>query len=83
MTELLRKAIEELERLPEPDQEALAAWLLDELKAEQRWAELLAASPETLARLAEGAVHEFQAGKTQPLDTIVGRGDKGRGTSGK
>lgn len=68
MTEQLRKAIEELERLPESDQEALAAWLLDELRSERRWAELFAASPETLARLAEEAIHEFHAGKTQPFD---------------
>jgi len=38
MTELLRRAIAELEKLPDDQQDAIASRLLAELKDEQSWA---------------------------------------------
>lgn len=61
MTELLEKAFAEAAKLPELEQEALAAWILDELGAEQRWQHALADSADALARLADEAVAEHRS----------------------
>lgn len=67
MTKLLRKALEELWKLPASDQDAVAAILLDELASEQRWADSFAKSQAELAQLARDALAEYQAGRTKPL----------------
>jgi len=58
MTELLQKAFSEASKLPTPDQDKLAAWILDELTSEQRWAEAFAGSADVLERLADEALAE-------------------------
>jgi hypothetical protein len=68
MTELLRKAFEEASKLPPGDQDALASVLLDELDGERRWDSTLEKTHEKLTGLADAAVAEHRAGKTQPLD---------------
>lgn len=68
MTKLLEKAFAEAAKLSESEQEALAAWILEELASERRWEEAFATSADTLARLANEAVTEHQAGNTQELD---------------
>jgi hypothetical protein len=68
MTELLQRAFAEASRLPEAEQEALAAWILAELAAERRWQASFDASADTLAALADEALAEHRAGHTQPLD---------------
>jgi hypothetical protein len=68
MTELLRKAFQEASKLPPGDQDALASVLLEELAGEFRWDSSLAGSPEKLVALADSALAEYRAGKTQPLD---------------
>ena len=68
MTELLRKAFEEADRLPEGDQNALAARLLEEIESEHHWSETFAKSGNALARLADEAVAEHRAGETRDLD---------------
>lgn len=68
MTELLQKAIREIEKLPVEEQDAVAAWILAELAAERRWARALARSQDALAQLAQEALEEHRRGKTQPLD---------------
>lgn len=67
MTQLLEHALEKVAKLPEPEQDAIAAILLDELASEQRWAESFAKSQDVLARLATEALAEHGAGKTKPL----------------
>ncbi len=67
MTELLQKALQEMEKLPASEQDALAALVLDELASEQRWAKSFARSQGALAKLAEEALSEFKAGRTKPL----------------
>lgn len=67
MTELLEKAFGEAARLPEQEQNRLATWLLGELEAERRWDELFARSQDQLASLADEALAEHRAGRTQPL----------------
>lgn len=68
MTELLRKAFEEADRLPERDQNALAARLLEEIESESRWSENFAESGGVLTRLADEALAEHRAGETRALD---------------
>ena len=67
MTKLLDTAISEVAKLPEPEQDALAAILLEELASERRWSESFGKSQDALAKLAEEALAEHAAGRTQPL----------------
>ena len=67
MTKLLEKALKEVAKLPEAEQDAVAAILLDELASEQRWAESFAKSQDKLAKLAEEALADYKAGRTKPL----------------
>ena len=64
MTRLLEKAIEQIAKLPESEQDAVAAVLLEELASAGRWADALAGSQEKLARLAQEALAEYEAGRT-------------------
>lgn len=68
MTKLLDKAFAEAAKLSDQEQEALAAWILEELTSERRWEEAFTASADALARLADEAVAEHKAGQTQELD---------------
>ena len=68
MTKLLEKALQKVSRLPDEQQDALAAMILEELADEKRWAECFARSPDKLARLAQEALAEDQQGSTLPLD---------------
>lgn len=68
MTRLLEKAFSEVAKLPEPEQDALAAAILEELDAERRWDELFLRSGDVLSELAEEALAEHRAGRTRELD---------------
>ncbi len=67
MTKLLEKAFKEVSRLPVVDQNVIAKWLLEELKAEKKWEMLFAESETVLDRLANEALAEHKKGKTKPL----------------
>jgi hypothetical protein len=58
MTELLEKAFAEASKLPQEAQDMLARMLLDDLLAEEKWAEAFAKSQDKLARLAGEALVE-------------------------
>ena len=68
MTQLLERAISEAARLPDPEQDALASLLLEEISSEARWSAAFADSQSQLAQLAADALTEFHAGHTLPLD---------------
>ena len=68
MTKLLEEAFAEASKLPEPEQDALAAVILEELASERRWDQAFADSADLLARLADQALAEHRAGKTHVLD---------------
>jgi len=68
MTELLRKAFEKASKLPAHEQDALASVLLNEIEGEQRWDSTLAETQDELAGLADAALAEHRAGKTDTLD---------------
>jgi hypothetical protein len=68
MTKLLEEAFAEARKLPEAEQEALAAWILEELASERRWQASLAKSLDVLVRMGEEALEEYRQGKTEVLD---------------
>ena len=68
MGKLLDEAIREVSKLPDQEQEAIAAWLLAELASERRWNELFSSSQDVLRRLGRQAREEYRQGKTEPLD---------------
>ncbi|MBX9254483.1 hypothetical protein H1Q63_11085 [Desmonostoc muscorum CCALA 125] len=68
MTKLLEQAIARVKQLPETEQDAIAALILEELEDEARWDKAFAQSHDVLAELAAAALAEDQAGKTQELD---------------
>jgi hypothetical protein len=68
MTRLLEQAFAEANQLPDDEQDALAKFLLEELASERRWSRAFADSQDFLSQLADEALTEHQAGKTQALD---------------
>jgi hypothetical protein len=64
MTELLEKAFAEAAKLPQEAQDMLARMLLDELVAEEKWADAFAKSQDKLTQLADEALTEHRNGKT-------------------
>jgi len=68
MTKLLEKAFKEVKKLPEIEQNALAKWMLEELKSKKKWEKLFAESEDVLEKLAEEALSEHRSGKTKRLD---------------
>ena len=69
MTDLLDKAFEEASRLSQEEQDEIAIFILEELKSERRWAELLSSAPDELADMAKEARREYESGETEPLHT--------------
>lgn len=67
MTELLDKAIQQISKLPPEEQDAVATILLEEIKAEQRWADLFSKSENLLKDLAQEALTEHRSGLTKPF----------------
>jgi hypothetical protein len=53
MTRALKKAFDAASKLPEAEQDALAAAILEELESERRWDEVFQGSPDTLVKLAQ------------------------------
>ena len=68
MTTLLQKAFQEAANLSSEEQDALANWLLAELRSEHRWQKAFASSRDALARLAEEALADERSGRTRKLD---------------
>jgi hypothetical protein len=68
MTKLLQKTFDEASKLPDAEQDTLGRILLDELASERRWDEFFAGSHDLLAELADLALAEHRAGRTEMLD---------------
>jgi hypothetical protein len=68
MTTLLAKAFAEAEKLPPDEQDAFARWMLEELQEEERWSNSFANSLDILEQMADEALEEYRAGKTEILD---------------
>ena len=72
MSPYVRQVIEELEALPLEKQEAYAAFLHEEIKSDEIWDALFAKSHDMLGEMAAEAIAEYKAGRTTPLEDIVG-----------
>ena len=70
MTDLLEKAFGEAARLPEEKQDKLAAWILEEMESERRWARSFDRSADALSRLADNALAER---RVSIADTLLPR----------
>ena len=68
MSKLLEEALTKLAELPESEQDSIATWLLDELESDGRWKSILSDSGGALGRLADEALAEHAAGRTEELD---------------
>ena len=63
MTQLLKQALDAVNRLAPQEQDAIAAIILDELADEQRWDEAFARSQDKLANLAKKVKADIAAGR--------------------
>ena len=68
MTRLLKQAFEAASKLPEDEQNALAALILEEVEAEGDWQKSFEANQEQLGRLADEALDDHRKGRTRLLD---------------
>jgi len=68
VTQLLEQAFAEASKLPEKEQDAVAAVLLEELSSEKRWDAAFALSQTQLSKMADAALAEHDAGSTQPMN---------------
>ena len=68
MTKLLKQILEQASRLPEAEQDSLAAILIEEMADEERWAKAFERSQGALEKLAQEALEEFRRGETTPLE---------------
>ncbi len=64
MTRLLEKAVEQLKKLPNKEQDELAKLIIDEIS----WDYSFEKSEEKLSNLAKEALAEYKSGKTKPLN---------------
>ena len=67
MTRMLADAIAEVRKLPELEQDAMAALILRWIADDHAWDEKFARSQDRLARLANMARAEIEAGQVRPL----------------
>jgi len=65
MTKLLKRAFKEASKLPETEQNALAKWVIEELRSEDRWKKVFEGSEDVLDRLADEALAEHEDGKIE------------------
>ncbi len=68
MTKSLEDAFREASKLPEQEQDAVAAAILAEMEADRAWASSLASSESLLGDLADEALQEHRTGETETLD---------------
>ena len=71
MTVLFQEAVQKAMTLPEEQQNALGAILLEEMESERRWQESFARSSDVLDKLAEEALEEDRQGRTTDLSDLV------------
>jgi hypothetical protein len=67
MTELLQQALAEMQKLPDANQDAIAAIILEEIADEQRWDEAFARSQDKLARMADRVREDIRAGRVRDI----------------
>ena len=69
MTQLLEKAISEIKKLSNDEQDAIAAVLMAELESERQWERAFDSTAEQLSSLANEALDKYRTGKTEPFES--------------
>jgi len=73
VTELLQKAIEAVQAMPDDIQDAIASRLLEEVTDEQAWTALFdATSDAQWTALARATRRDIRAGRTTPIEDALG-----------
>jgi hypothetical protein len=67
MTKALERAFREAAKLPETEQDALAEAIRNEVLGDDEWERSFSTSSDALEELADEAIAEHRAGRTQPL----------------
>ncbi len=68
MTQALETAFAVASKLPQAEQDKIAAWLLEELRDERTWDDKFAKSQDRLSKLADEALAEVAAGRAGEFD---------------
>ena len=63
MSQLLEQAVAEVQKLPDSEQDIIAAIILEEIEDDRRWDEAFAESPDKLSGLAARATEQIAAGQ--------------------
>ena len=71
MTQLLEDALRKIGKLPEDEQDAIAAQILATIEDEEAWAKTLRKNPARLRELAGEALDEHRRGATRPLNDLL------------
>jgi len=71
MSELLEKALEKVGALPQDEQDAIAAQILESIADEDAWKRSFAEKREVIRRMAREAVEEDARGGTLPLSDLL------------
>jgi len=66
MSKTFKQAVIMASKLPEKEQDALGALLIQEMEADQRWSALFEDSQNLLAKVAGEALKQHRGGKTTP-----------------
>jgi hypothetical protein len=67
MTQPHEKVVRQISKLPDPEQDAMAPVVMEELASKKRWEKSIEKSQDLLAKLADRALAEHAAGRTKPL----------------
>jgi len=67
MTQLMKQVLAEIGKLPEADQDAIAAIILDEIADERRWDKSFSRSQDKLAKIAERVRDDIRAGRVNDV----------------
>lgn len=67
MSQLLEHAVAEARKLPDAEQDAIAALILEEIEDDRKWEETLARSPGKLTTLAARAEEQVRAGRCRAV----------------
>ncbi|MFM9047326.1 MAG: hypothetical protein ACKOOH_06655 [Cyanobium sp.] len=70
MFQALSAAVASAAKLPEEEQNVLAAILLEEMESENCWSALFSESQNLLEQMANEAIHDFQSGQVHPFDEL-------------
>ena len=72
MTQLLEKAISEIKKLSNEEQDVIAAVVMAELASERQWERAFDSSAEQLSNLANEALDDYRAGEIEPFESRAG-----------